>query len=286
MKKIGQQVSGLILILLVITGCYGRFDLKSKTLPTAVKGSNYQYEFVIDEEGLSFLDDYYAVLQDGNLPDGMGITYDGYLIGSPEETGSFHFRVQIGDVADSEEENESFADSEWYTLFVTEASTNSNCPQPDEENVSEIYVCLGAVEESGLAAGDSFILDLNLYINPDKLKSYALKKLVISIAYDPAQFSVDNDTLNSSVLREAATHTSTGIDFDSTTSGVLKVTLTSEKFFSRSGRYADLPFVLATDLADGDYNFSLSIESLSSSKDNVDLPDLIDEDGLLTLSSS
>ena len=249
-------------------GCFSKLDLTTETLDTALVNQPYDYHFSVDPGWDDWWDDSFVVrVYEGSLPAGMGVTADGELVGTPLELGDFDFRILVYD-QDLFFENESWSDDEWFTLYVTEASTNSDCPSPDNEEVTEVALCLGSIETGELSAGDSVTLDVNFFVNADEAEHYDIRTLSFSVAYDPSLFAIDPASLNSTILREAATRSKATATYDTTVEGLLGVTLTeADKPFWRAGRLFDLPFTAAADLPAAGYPFTLTIVEISGDRD-------------------
>jgi len=276
----------LLVLLLTQIACYSRLDIQHATLNTGLLEEYYEYDFEVDTGWDDIWDDSMSVqLVEGDLPDGMGISAEGLLFGDPQEVGDFEFRVAIYDI-DEGADSESWSDSEWFTLFITEPSTNEECPSPDDEESNEFYVCTGSIEEELVETDDEINLDVNLFVNRDNIGDFDITAFAFTITYDSTYLSLNEDDLNSGLLREAATRNEASVDFDSSTPGVLVVTIASaEDDFVRAGRILDIPFQVLSDVPDGTYAFDVTIDSVTG-KEGATLPEAIAIDGELTVGST
>lgn len=278
-----------LMALAFLPSCFNRMDLKSKTLNTALLDEYYEYFFVIQHGWSDFWDNSHSTqFMEGSLPMGVGIASNGALFGTPTNLGEFDFRVVVYDIDRYFDDigYYSYSDAEWFFLFVTESSTNENCPLPNNQSFSEIYICLGEVSVENLSEGESFTLDVNFYVNLNESSSYNIDTLSFFIAYDEESFTLDADTLNSSRLREAATLADAEVSFDASIPGELGVVLTAVgQPFLRSGRILDLPFNASVDLNQETYDFNLTIDEISAVdiEEDTELPEVIALEGKLTL---
>ncbi|MBI4411230.1 MAG: hypothetical protein HY541_01950 [Deltaproteobacteria bacterium] len=270
-------------LLVFLSACFSRIDLKGHTLPTALLNEYYTYSFELHAGWADFWDSSMSTQWYGGvLPSGIGIASNGLLFGTPQEPGDFEFRVLAQD--DDFFDDESWSDAEWFTLFVTEPSTNEDCPQPDDETTEGIYLCLGDVGEESLNTGDSFSLDGGYFVNLDNGGRYDILTLSFTITYDSASFAVDAETLTSSLLREAASRAHASVSYNTETAGQLGVTITTtDKPFIRAGRIIDIPFTALLDLNQEEYSFTLTIDAVTPQHDETELPEIIAVDGTLTI---
>lgn len=285
---IKTSVLGLM-ALIFLPSCFNFMDLKSKTIDTALLDEPFEYTFVMKHGWSDFLDNSDVTqLKEGDLPQGMVVSANRTLEGTPTQVGSYDFKVIAYDVDrfNADSGFYSLSDSEWFFFFVTEVSTNENCPLPNIHRISEIYICLGKVSLESLGDGDSFSLDVNFYVNLDESGLYNIDTLDFTIVFDEERFLLDEDLLNSSRLREAATFTDPELSFDTTVPGELGVVITAmDEPFLRAGRLLDLSFTAIVDLDEENYDFNLVIEEISASDidEEADLPEDISLDGSLTL---
>lgn len=281
-----MKIFPLLFLLLSQIACFSRLNIQQATLNTALLDDYYEYDFEVDAAWSDPWDNSTSVqLIQGNLPRGMGISSDGLLFGTPQIVGDFEFRVGIYDIGTGSENN-SWSDTEWFTLFVTEPSTNEECPSPDDEDVNEFYVCAGTLSESNVVVGDEIELDVNIFINRDDAGDFDFESFSFQINYDSRFLALDEDDLNSGLLREAATRNNASVTFDNTTEGVLLVELEADKgHFVRGGRLMNLPFHVIVDMPEDTYEFSVTINELIGSK-NATLPETVAIGGTLILGSA
>lgn len=256
--------------------------MKGDVLPIALLNEDYVYNFEVHEGWADFWDSSTSTeLYGGNLPSGVGISSNGLLFGTPRELGAFDFRVLVQD--NDFLEDDSWPDAEWFTFFVTEASTNEDCPRPNDETTTEIYLCLGDIEAGTVVMGDEFNLDVNYFVNLDSAGDYDIITLSFTIVYDPAAFGIDSDSLTSSLLREAVRADAT-VAFDSSTAGQLGIVISnSARPFTRAGRILDIPFSALLDLDQEEYPFTLTINAITPEQEETTLPETLAIDGSLTV---
>lgn len=284
----------LVLIAIFILPACGA-DLHGANLTNAILDVNYNFHLFAEDDSWSLYDNSYLffVQSRGHLPGGVFVEPNGTIYGVPTEVGNFEFRVTVyvfesydlWDLFfyDSYYDDYTSADSEWYTLFVTESSTNSDCPSPANETTKETFVCLGSPEVETLAEDENFDLDINFFVDFQKSKEYAINVIDITIHYDDALFKIDSNFLNSQILREAATRINSTVSFDDDTPGELRIIVTGhDSNFHKSGRLMDLHFTTLQDIAAGDYDFTLTINNISSVSNNS-LPTTVAVDGMLTV---
>lgn len=289
-KKTSRFNVALLLLAVLTVSCGA--NLHVSTLTTAVVNEPYNFYLSAEDESWDWFDSSSMLfgVSGGYLPAGVALSSNGVLTGTPLEIGNFEFRITayaIDEGWDSyyfDDEDDVTSDSEWYTLFVTERSTNNDCPNPTSTGVTEAYICLGAPEAESLAEGESFTLDINYFIEHAKATGYDIWQMDFSISYDPSLFTVDANYLGSNSLREAATRAGATIDFDTSTEGVVRIVLTGGyKSFHKSGRIIDLPFVALTDIPAADYNFDLTVNGIASDNAGDNLPNVFEIEGYLSV---
>jgi len=262
----------------------GSATIDQDSMPVALLDELYDEYFDIDSNWNDFFNyDHVFYMTDGNLPAGLEVVESGRLIGIPYELGSFDFEVTVYGV--DYDGYTDYLDSAWFTVFVTEPSTNTNCPSPDSETITEVYVCLGDIEEEQVEEGDDLSLDLNYYVRLHSGKTYSIQKMDFTLTYDATNFSVDDETLNSSMLREAATLYDATISVDSSVAGQLQVSIQSGsvKGFRRAGRLMDIPFTALADLSQSNYDFTLEVTEVLPLRETISLPEIIGLDGSLSV---
>lgn len=287
----------LCLLVLIFSACGA--NLHVTNLDVALLNEDYAYQLeAVDDSWEIFDNNELVFLSDSSgLPAGMYVSSDGIVFGTPAELGAYEFDVTVyaiddfdwyeWDEWDSGYDDGVTEDSETLTLLVTEASTNSNCPSPGNRDVNEIYVCLGSLATDTLLTDEIFDLDINYFINIDDAETLNVISVGFSITYDSGFFALDDNMLNSQILREAATYADAIVTFDNTTSGILYVQLDSpSEYFDKPGRILDLPFYALQDLPLGSSTFTVSIEQISSETEILLETPWLGIDGSLTLVES
>ncbi|MBU0504471.1 MAG: putative Ig domain-containing protein [bacterium] len=227
----------------------------------------------------------------GELPNGIVIGSSGEIAGTPTELGDFDFRVTAyaidddwGDWYFDNSGDDITSDHEWYTLFITEQSSNENCPLPSNENTTGIYVCAGTLYFDSLHQGDKAVLDISYFIDFDEANNYGISSLTFTILYDTDFFYLDSNTLTSSILREAANIADATVDFDTTTEGSITIEVSSvDKEFNRSGRMLDLSFYASQDIEESSHNITITIDQVKTTNEDIELPDFYAVDGSLII---
>lgn len=275
------RFAALASLLLILVSCGPR--LTDDPLSIAVLDESYSYSLDFDEDSLSFSDDYIFSLVGGDLPDGVYLTSYGTLEGTPEEYGVFEFKAKLYAIDEGYDDDDVDTDSEWYTLLVTEESSNESCPSPSDETTTETYVCLGEGWAEYLAADEEVEFDVNTFVNFDSAEDYEIEAVQFSITYDSDLFEPVDDELNSQILREAASIDEATVIFNNDNPGELTITLQTadENRLTHSGRVLDLPFRAKVDVPAGIYDFTVVIESIRSADPEVELPTNIAIDGEL-----
>ncbi len=274
----------MIPLLFFLTSCtIGSVNLTHNSLQVALVDELYEDYLDMDVNWNNFFNvDVGLYVTAGDLPWGLEVTDGGRILGIPRELGSYDFKITA--YAFDYYGASDYLDSAWYTLFITEASTNPDCASPDSVDHSDIFLCLGELDLTDVRAGDYLTLDLNYYVDPRKADSYAITEISFSIYYDETLFSFDDVGLISGQLREAAYESEATISFDTSTLGVLGVTLFSDTdTFRRPGRLLDLSLLSLSDLLEGQYDLILTDISLTTENDASALPAITEVDGLLNI---
>lgn len=258
-------------------------EIKVEALPIGILEESYTYTFGVDDNDWdwgNWWDNESMLLGvvQGELPDGIGLSSNGELFGTPTEVGNFQFKVGAyevsgGNIWDSNSDDVDY-DSEWFTLFVTEKSTNESCPNPGSSSVNDIYLCAGIIEEETIEEGDELILDINFFVNYDDGISYDITVIDFTITYDAAAFAIGDDATSGDFLREAATRQDATVDIDTSVAGQIRIILEAQTDqFHAGGRMIDLPLTALGNLAQGDYNFTITTNAITSNSDAT-LPDI------------
>lgn len=283
MKNLTPAIFTLVVLMGLTSACGPVVHVEA--LPIGLLNESYSYTFRFDDgdDWFSWDEDLVLDVVRGDLPDGVGLTADGELIGTPTEVGNFEFKVALYSIDEGFwDDDDVDSDSEWFTLFVTEPSTNDACPSPNNESVAETYICLGTVTAATMATGEAFTLDVEYFINYASAPDYDIDAITFTVTYDAASFAPDEDALNSEILREAATRHGATVSIDTNTAGTLTLTITAtEQNFHAAGRLADLPFHAIADLAASTYDFAVAF-SLDSG-DDAELPSNINVNGSVTV---
>lgn len=285
MKLKSQFFAFLLPLLTVFTAC--GHDLHSESLKIGVLNQTYYDTFYVEEEGWTWGDDTVLAVTSGSLPTGLYLTSSGEIIGTPTSVGDFEFRVTAYSFSYSfDDDDDVDRDSETYDLFVTEASTNGNCPSPDNESLNDTYYCLGDLTYDTLAAGTAIDLDMNLFVSFEYGEEYEFTALDFSVFYDPAQFEPIESELTSQILREAATRTGAIVTFSEPAAGELRISVTvSENTLHKSGRLMDLPFQAVQNVPAGEYPFEIVFNAVTTSNTEVALPSTYEIDGKVSVTA-
>lgn len=288
----------LCLLATVFSACGA--NLHVTNLDIALLNEDYAYQLEAVDDSWEILDSNELVfLSDSSgLPSGMYVSSDGFVFGAAQELGTYEFDVTVYAIDDFDwyewdDWNEPYddgvvtEDSETLTLLVTEASTNPNCPSPSNRDVNEIYVCLGSLATDSFGVDEIFDLDITYFINIDDAETLNVTSVGFSITYDSSLFALDDNMLNSQILREAATYADATVTFDNSTSGILYVQLdSSSEYFDKPGRILDLPFYALQDIPLGSSTFTVSMEQISSETEILLETPWLGIDGSLTLAES
>ncbi|MBX7148513.1 Ig domain-containing protein [bacterium] len=278
----------LLFLFWFLNACISTINLDHRVLNTAIVNEYYEYNFHVDHGWSDWWDESdYMAMTGGNLPSGMGVDSRGIIFGTPTELGNYRFDVTVYDVdrdffgsgdVDSGDEEE-------FIFFVTEASTNPDCPHPTDDLIQEFYLCLGNAVLDNPTVGDEVVVDVNYYVYLPKSTTYDADILDFEIHYNPDAFEVNANAFTSVALREAATRSNSTVSFDISVPGIVIVHVESqENGFRRAGRFMDLPFTVKEGIVAGDYAFELTINSLTSSSYNKDLPASYALDGNVSVS--
>lgn len=273
-----------ILSTLFTINCAPMPELYSEKLPIALIDQEYSYQFEAvvdgDPDRLSY------ELMNGSLPEGFAFTSEGALTGTSALTGVYSFDVNaIYDVSDFVEvmsgigmimevacevdsdcdniDSSDYHSHDTFELFITEASTNSVCPLPDDESTSGYYFCLGELTANDLDSENNLILDVTLFEGFEEAKDSEHTEIELELTYDSAIFEVDQDKMNKDILREAADYTAAQIQINAATPGTIMISLTAQdKSFSMSGRLLDIPLrLLQAPEATSDFSIAVSVDT-------------------------
>lgn len=272
----------LSLVAILFNAC--STNIKSEALPVGVLDESYSYTFDLENGGLWSNGDLLTSLVDGQLPSGVVISANGQLTGIPNEVGNFEFKVRVYELTRSYDEDDISSDSEWFTLFVTENSTNANCPEVNS-TTGGLYICGGALNLTNVLAADTFDLDINFFISYADPEGIKPKSLTFLVEFDSTLFALDDQALNATILREAATRKDgTTATFNTNTAGQLLVTITAENSFEAPGRFMNLPFRAQTDIPVGDYEFAITLQTVTDSNgSSISSDQIFDVNGSLTV---
>jgi hypothetical protein len=280
-------VLGLLLLFApFLSACFA--NLHQDRLSVALLDQPYSEQFQIDSswDFMEFWNSYFTVADDGELPAGLGVTSGGEIVGSPQEVGHFDFHVSLYSYDPSiwGDSSSGYEDGEWFTVFVTEPSTNADCPSPDDATLTDLFICAGQLSTDYLEEGDGFYLDINYYANYATSVNDDVATLDFTIGFDPDAFAPYENGLNSSVLRETATHFGSTVAFDEPSPGQLHVVVTAQTEQLRlPGRLMDLPLVAVQDLPAGIYDFTVTFNGIEQGADAKTTPSLVEIDGGLEL---
>lgn len=289
MRSLFFSILGFI-ICSVTSSCYlGWTELKDQTLETAIINEPYSHNLKTAHHnwGVGWRDDHFLKQTSGDIPDGLGVTSGGNIVGTPLAKGEFKFRVSVFSFEEGlfDEDEVETEDSAWFILFVTEASTNGNCPLPSNVDVTELHLCLGTLTKTEVKNDEEVALDINYYVNSSQADSanYDVNQMAMTITYDATSFSMDDAKLNSQLLAEAATRTEATVTFTNNP-GELHVELTAvKKPFLRPGRLMNIPFKAIKDLDQTSYTFTLTSTTYTQSDPDMILPASVALDGELTV---
>jgi hypothetical protein len=224
---------------------------------------------------------------DGELPSGIVIGSSGEIAGTPTELGVFDFRVTAyaidddwGDWYFDNSDDDVTSDHEWYTLFITEPSSNENCPLPNDEETTGIYICAGILSLESIDQGDKITLDVTYFIDFEEANQYDISSLSFTINYDANNFYIDSNTLTSTILREVANAADASVDFDTTTEGAITIEVSSvDENISKSGRLLDLSFYASQDITESPHDMTISIDQVKTTNEDIELPHFYGIDG-------
>lgn len=282
-----KSLVALLFIAPVFVAC--SVEVQVEPLPVALLGETYSYTFDIDDNSWDWWgdNDMVLTLAAGELPDGVEIASSGRLYGTPEEVGNFHFKAGAYSIDEGWGDDEVDYDSEWFTLFVTERSTNDGCPGPNDSDAT-LYMCVGDIEaeadeDTGLSAGSEVTVDITYFVNFDDGIDYDITSITFTLFYDSTSFSLGDGVTGDDILREAATRQEATVDIDTSVAGQITVRVEAGiDQFMAGGRFADIPFVANLDLAPEEYNFSLRVDEMHSGSDQT-LPTIHVINGAVTV---
>ena len=273
---------------MTVSAC-GR-NLHSTSLKIGVLNQTYYDTFYVEEQGWNWGDDTVLTLTSGGLPPGLYLSSNGELNGTPTAVGDFIFCVSaysFSNYSPFEDDDDVDRDSETYDLFVTEASTNELCPSPDDETLTETYLCLGDLSYDSISAGTALDLDMNFFVSFDYGMDYEFTALDFSVFYDPTQFEPIENELTSQILRESATRTNATVTFSEPTDGELRIVVTvRENTLHKSGRLMDLPFQAVQNVPAGEYPFTIIFNSITANNTDAAIPTTYEIDGKVTVAAS
>ncbi len=202
---------------------------------------------------------------------GLSIGANGQIYGTPTTPGSYWFTITAYTFENNWwDDDEIRQDSEWFHLFVTEASSNSSCANPDSESITELYACAGLVEHETLDAGTEFEFDINYFVDFKQRTKLKVSSFVITLQYDANYFLPAANTINSQLFREAGIEARASLEVLQNIPGTLTLKLTAQndgKGFIHSGRMLDLIFEATQNVPAGEYPVTISIDEITSKKD-------------------
>lgn len=273
----------ILLILLAFSNCQP--NLHSATLPNAQLSESYEFGLYGEDNDLWSSGSLVYEKTGGSLPDGVYVTTGGYIAGTPTELGNFEFKVTMYDI-DRGLDDDVDSDSEWYTFFVTEPSTNEDCPEPKNTSTTGVYLCLGDLSSTSVLADDEFSLDVNLFVQHSKASDYDIDYIDLSVTFDADKFYIDEADLTGNIAREALTRAEGVVEFEIISESELRIRITKgSKSFHKSGRILDIPIFALADLVDDTYDFGITIHEVRSEHDDVSLPTPYEVDGSLVVSA-
>lgn len=273
----------ILLILLMFSACSP--NLHETTLPVAQL--NESYEFALYGQDNDLWDNGSLVYEKtgGSLPNGVYVTTGGLIAGTPTELGNYEFKVTLYDI-DRGIDDDVDSDSEWYTLFVTEPSSNEDCPEPADLNATGISLCLGNLTSTEVLADDELSLDVNLFLQKTRASDYDIDYIDLTITLTEGYFYFDDSSINSNILREATTRAEGLLSYEIVADNQLRLQLSKgNKTFHKSGRLMDLPFFALSDLEEGTYDFIITVHELHSEDPDQSLPQAFEIDGSLVVAT-
>ena len=269
----------LITLLPTLSGCF--VSLQQDRMPIALLNEPYQESFDINNE---FWSSYFTTADGGDLPAGIGVASNAWIMGTATELGHYEFHISLYSYENSFfNDDGGYVDGEWFTLFVTEPSTNEACPSPQNENIKEVYVCAGKLSQETVENGDEFDLDIEYLANWNDSADFDITAVNFTIGFDAASVTPITDDLNSTLLREVASHFGSTVAFDTTVPGQLNVVVTASTEQLRiPGRLMNIPFEALANLPVGDYAFTITLNSITQGEDAKSTPTLLGVDGMIT----
>lgn len=286
-----QHITNIIFTALIVAFSSCGANLHEATLHIALLNEPYTYQLSAEDESWSFYDDQiFFVMTRGTLPAGVVVSGNGAITGTPAQLGNYEFRVSAYAIEYSYYDWDWFhshedvsRDSEWYTLFVTENSTNPACPAMNDIATTETFICVGEPQVEQLASGDDFTLDINYFIENARAGAYDIWSIGFSINYDGDLFDIDPNNVTSANLREAATRSDATVSYTFFKGRVDVLITARSKSLHRSGRILDLPVQALQNIPAGDYDFTVTITTMASDNPGDAIPTSFEVDGLVTV---
>lgn len=293
-------------VLQVDGGTNGLFDLSGGALPAGVVLSSdgeitgiptqtglftfrvtYFYSYYYNDYNDSY-DDYYYY-DDSYYDDYYEYSDDDYYYDNSYDDSSYDDYYDYDSDYDDYSNDESYYATRYYntskilTLFVTENSTNPNCPGVNS-SLGGMYVCGGNLTSTTLSADTALELDVNLFImNGDQ--TLQPQSITFSVSFDETLFEPDTNALNSTALLEAATKNSgSTATFDTSTAGKITITVSTPNYFDVAGRFLTLRFISKTEITAGEYEFPIAIDAVTATADGtITLSQITSVNGALTV---
>lgn len=261
-------------------------NLHQATLDVALLNEPYLFYLSAEDESWRFFDQTTMVfsLTAGQLPPGITLGSNGQIAGSATLVGNYNFRVTAFAIDENFWHDDYVTrDSEWYTLFVTEPSTNDDCPLPNNRTLTGIFLCAGFIEAQNVSKETQINLDINYFVDLNRSKKYTIDQISFHLLYDSENFEPATNTLTSASLREAATRSGGTMQIEIIEPGDLLITIQGlNDSFHKAGRLLDIRFVVLNDLEDADYEFIIEDIILDSSNHDPNWPDPDAIQGLLS----
>lgn len=288
----------LVLIPLLLSACGAR-DIIQHRMPSAIVNEYFQYSFDVESNWTDWsYDSHFFKITDGDMSPGMDITSRGNLMGIPLTTGVYDFKVAVYGVDDDwwdwedddwlfDDDDTDWLDSEWFTLFVTDASSNADCPLPSSTGQTELYICAGTVTKEVLAAGDSFDLDLNFHVDPENSRNYLVSGFSFTISYDPTLFAFEANDLSTNTFSDLPKLYEASATFDDNKAGLLTITLTTgNEDWHQAGRLLNIPVQVLTDMPAGTTLFTVGEVSITTMEKSTATPTFKGINGSITVERS
>lgn len=274
-------------------------NLHITTLDVGLLNEAYTYQLMAVDDSWDWPDTHEFVYKNASgLPDGVYVSSDGVVFGTPTEVGIYDFLVTVYSIDYDYFDDWDFwddwdsccndstvtFDSEILTLFVTEANSNPACPSPADRDTQETYICIGSPEVTTLQTNEEVTLDISYHVKLDNAEDYDTDTIDFTIYYDEDLFAIDTNLLNSQLLREAATFADATVSFDDSTPGALRIVMTANgDSFLKPGRLIDLPVYALQNIDSIESPVTLTINGISSTNEKAELPQLVEVDGSITV---